>query len=101
MAEKNAEVEELQARLSHLAAQAPNIQIDTEYSRVALLTQVKPYNYIYMQNCTQFVHVYKWYKGPHYPIQTELNSTTHVQKTFSSDRPCFPIDTVVMFQTAG
>ena len=37
--EKNAEVEELQARLSHLAAQAPNIQIDTERSRVALLSQ--------------------------------------------------------------
>ena len=37
--EKNAEIEELQARLSHLAAQAPNIQIDTERSRVALLTQ--------------------------------------------------------------
>jgi hypothetical protein len=46
--EKNAEVEELQARLSHLAAQAPNIQIDTERSRVALLTQVRSHNYIYM-----------------------------------------------------
>ncbi|CAG2062449.1 unnamed protein product, partial [Timema podura] len=39
MEEKDAEIEELQSRLSLLAAQAPNIQIDTERSRVALLTQ--------------------------------------------------------------
>nr|CAD7393738.1 unnamed protein product [Timema cristinae] len=39
MEEKDAEIEELQSRLFLLAAQAPNIQIDTERSRVALLTQ--------------------------------------------------------------
>jgi hypothetical protein len=49
--EKSAEVEELQARLSHLAAQAPNIQIDTERSRVALLTQVRLHSYMNMWNC--------------------------------------------------
>ncbi|XP_066992287.2 centrosomal protein of 290 kDa isoform X2 [Anabrus simplex] len=36
---KDAETEELQSRLTHLVAQAPSIQIDTERSRVALLTQ--------------------------------------------------------------
>jgi hypothetical protein len=39
--ERDAEIEELQARLSNIAAQAPNIQIDTERSHVALLTQVR------------------------------------------------------------
>jgi hypothetical protein len=39
--ERDAEVEELQARLSSIAAQTPNIQIDTERSHVALLTQVR------------------------------------------------------------
>jgi hypothetical protein len=39
--ERDAEIEELQARLSKVAAQAPNIQIDTERSHVALLTQVR------------------------------------------------------------
>jgi len=39
--ERDAEIEELQARLSNVAAQAPNIQIDTERSHVALLTQVR------------------------------------------------------------
>ena len=41
MEERDAEIEELQARLSNVAAQAPNIQIDTERSHVALLTQVR------------------------------------------------------------
>jgi len=39
--ERDAEIEELQARLSNVTAQAPNIQIDTERSHVALLTQVR------------------------------------------------------------
>jgi hypothetical protein len=47
--EKNAEIEELHARLSHLAAQAPNMQLDTERSRVALLTQVKLQLHLYAE----------------------------------------------------
>jgi hypothetical protein len=96
--EKNAEIEELQARLSHLAAQAPNIQIDTERSRVALLTQVKLHSYIYIQNCTQFACLEKMVVQYRQSLILQHNV---FQNIVSSIIPYFPVDTMVMFLTTS